>query len=75
MQAEQWAHERMRENAVAVPRSQTKRAKAYVTLKIHGAINRGAKHIDPVARRFAGVSITEVTDAKTRAKAKRNDGQ
>jgi hypothetical protein len=43
MQAEQWAHEKMREHGVPVPRSQTKRAKAYVRRKIHSAISRGGQ--------------------------------
>jgi len=71
MQAEQWAHEKMRENGVPVPRSQTKRAKAYVTRKIHGAISRGAKNIDPAARKFAGMKTETIADAKTKAKTKR----
>lgn len=53
MEAEQWAHERMRENDIAVPRSMTVRAKAYVARKIAQAEMRGAKTIDPNARRFA----------------------
>jgi hypothetical protein len=53
MEAEQWAHEKMRENGVAVPRAMTKRAKAYVERKIKQAVRRGAKRIDPRAKRFA----------------------
>jgi len=53
MEAEQWAHEKMRENDIPVPRSMTKRAKAYVGRKIRQAEARGAKHIDPAARRYA----------------------
>ena len=52
-EAEQFAHERMRELGFAVPRSQTERAKAYVARKIGQAYARGAKRIDPKARRFA----------------------
>jgi hypothetical protein len=70
MQAEQWAHEKMRENGIPVPRSQTKRAKAHVTRKVDGAISRGAKHINPAARKFADMSVEEVADAKAKAKAK-----
>lgn len=53
MEAEQWAHAKMRESGVAVPRSMTKRAKAYVGRKIRQAERRGAKSIDPAARRYA----------------------
>lgn len=53
MEAEKWAHEKMRENGVAVPRVMTKRAKQYVRRKIRQALARGAKRIDPEARRFA----------------------
>jgi hypothetical protein len=65
------AHEKMRENGVPVPRSQTKRAKAYVTRKTHGAISRGAKHIDPAARRFASMKTEMIAEAKRKAKTKR----
>ncbi len=53
MEAEKWAHEKMRENGIAVPRQMTKRAKNYVARKIKQAMARGAKRIDPEARRFA----------------------
>lgn len=53
MQAEKWAHEKMRENGVAVPRSMTVRAKQYVARKIRQAKRRGAKHIDREAARYA----------------------
>ena len=53
MEAEKWAHEKMREHGIAVPRKMTTRAKAYVGRKIAAAIARGAKRIDPEARRFA----------------------
>jgi hypothetical protein len=53
MEAEKWAHDKMRENGVPVPRSMTKRAKAYVGRKIGQAERRGAKRIDPKARQFA----------------------
>jgi hypothetical protein len=53
MEAEQWAHAKMREHGVAVPRAMTKRAKDYVARKIRQAEKAGAKHIDPDARRFA----------------------
>jgi hypothetical protein len=53
MEAEKWAHEKMREAGVPVPRKMTKRAKAYVGRKIQQAEARGAKHIDAQARRYA----------------------
>jgi hypothetical protein len=52
-EAEQWAHAAMRGAGIAVPRSMTKRARAYVGRKIKQALARGAKRIDPAARRFA----------------------
>ena len=52
-EAERWAHARMREHGVAVPRAMTLRAKAYVGRKIEQAEKRGAKTIDARARAFA----------------------
>jgi hypothetical protein len=46
MEAEQWAHQKMREAGIAVPRAMTKSAKAYVRRKVHQARRRGAKKID-----------------------------
>jgi len=51
LEAEQWAHAKMREHDVAVPKDMTKRAKEYVGRKIRQA-GRRAK-INPAARRFA----------------------
>jgi hypothetical protein len=53
MEAERWAHERMRKNGVAVPRSQTKRTKQYVASQIGRDVAGGALTIDPQARRYA----------------------
>lgn len=53
MEAEQWAHAKMREHGIAVPRAMTSRAKDYVARKIRQAEKRGAKRIDPAARAFA----------------------
>jgi hypothetical protein len=53
MEAERWAHDRMREHGIAVPRSQTKRAKQYVAWQIRRDIAGGALSIDPQARRWA----------------------
>jgi hypothetical protein len=53
LQAERWAHAKMREVGLRVPRVMTRRAKKYVARKIKKALARGAKHIDPEARRFA----------------------
>lgn len=52
MQAELWAHERMREHGIAVPKAMTERAKRYVARKIKQAGPRAK--IDPAARAFAG---------------------
>jgi hypothetical protein len=53
MEAEKWAYEKMREHGVAVPRKRVKLGKRYVARKIRQALRRGAKRIDPEARRFA----------------------
>lgn len=53
MEAEKWAHEKMREEGIAVPRAMTRRAKEYVGWKIHQAKRRGAKKIDARAKAFA----------------------
>lgn len=53
VEAEQWAHREMREHGIAVPRAMTTRAKAHVARKITQAERRGAKRIDPAARKFA----------------------
>jgi hypothetical protein len=53
MEAEKWAHEKMREHGIAVPRKMTKQAKRYVASKIRRAIARGAKKIDRAASRYA----------------------
>jgi hypothetical protein len=53
MEAEQWAHEKMWEHGIPVPRDMTKRAKQYVARKIRVAIACAAKRIDANARRFA----------------------
>jgi hypothetical protein len=53
LEAEQWAHATMRQHGIAVPRAMTVRAKDYVARKILQAELRGAKSIDPAARRYA----------------------
>src|SRR5262249_49089806 len=45
-EAEQWAHQKMREAGIPVPRTMTARAKKYVAMKIGRAERRGAKTID-----------------------------
>lgn len=52
-EAEQWAHNKMRERGVAVPRAMTARAKRYVARKIKQAERSGAKTINAAARRYA----------------------
>ena len=53
LEAEKWAHARMRDAGIAVPKDMTKRAKEYVAHKISHAIKSGAKHIDSKAKKFA----------------------
>lgn len=48
-EAEQWAHAKMREHGIPVPRAMTKRAKGYVRRKIQQAVMRGARRLDPKA--------------------------
>ena len=45
MEAEQWAHQKMRESEIPVPRSMTTRAKNYVRRKVRQAKSRGAKKV------------------------------
>lgn len=51
LEAELWAHEKMRFHGIPVPRSMTIRAKAYVARKIRQAGARAK--IDPAATKFA----------------------
>jgi hypothetical protein len=53
LEAERWAHERMREHGIAVPRSQTERAKQNVARQIGRDVADGATRIDPQVRRWA----------------------
>ncbi len=53
MEAEQWAHDALRRYGVPVPRAMTVRAKRYVARKIRQAEARGAKRIDPAARKYS----------------------
>ena len=53
MEAEMWAHARMREHGIAVPRAMTARAKRYVARKIVQAKRCGAKSIDRKAAQYA----------------------
>jgi hypothetical protein len=55
MEAEQWAHAKMREHGVPVPKEMTHRAKDYVHRKISQALRHGAKpeNIDKAARKYA----------------------
>jgi hypothetical protein len=56
MEAEKWAHAKMRQHGISVPRAMTVRAKRYVARKIKQAMRRGAKTIDARARAFARTS-------------------
>jgi hypothetical protein len=53
MEAERWAHEKMREHGVAVPRAESTEAKRNVARQIRRDIAGGALSIDPKARRYA----------------------
>ena len=53
-EAERWAHAKMREAGLRVPRAMTVRAKAYVARMIHRAIRSGAKHINRAAAEWSG---------------------
>lgn len=53
MEAEQWAHAKMRFHKIPVPKAMTERSIAYVARKIDQAVKRGAKHIDPAAAKYA----------------------
>jgi hypothetical protein len=55
MEAEKQAHVWMREAGIPVPRSMTKRAKAYVGRKIQQAVKHGVKNVDPAAARYAAL--------------------
>jgi predicted SprT family Zn-dependent metalloprotease len=52
-EAEQWAHAKMRESGVPVPRSMTVRAKRHIRNAIRKAVVRGATSIDPAAIKFS----------------------
>ena len=54
-EAEQWAHDRMREAGIPVPREMTNGARSYVAFKIRQAQERGAKRIDKKAAAFARI--------------------
>ena len=51
-EAEKWAHEKMREYGIKVPRDMTKQAKKYVSYKIGQACRRGLKKIDPEVKKW-----------------------
>lgn len=54
LEAEQWAHARMREAGIPVPRSMTLRAKSYVRQKMRRAFKRGTKRFDAAALKYTG---------------------
>jgi hypothetical protein len=72
LEAEKWAHQRMRDAGIAVPRSMTTRAKHHVPHKVLQAMRRGAERIDPAARRFANSRSERIVFRNTRSsRAKR----
>jgi hypothetical protein len=63
-EAEQWAHEMMRQEGIRIPRSMTRRAKKYVAFKIEQALKRGAKKIDKKAAKWSGsIELVEIYGA------------
>jgi hypothetical protein len=54
MECEKWAHARMREAGIAVPRAMTRRAKEYVRYKMRQALRRGATKFDAAALKYTG---------------------
>ena len=70
-EAEQWAHAKMRESGVPVPKDMTKRAKRYVLHKIDQANARGAAAINYDALKFAMGDKKMRFAAKMRADIKR----
>jgi hypothetical protein len=52
-EAEVWAHAKMREHGIPVPKAMTQRAQRYVARMIRKAMVSGAKSIDPKAAAFA----------------------
>ena len=67
MECEKWAHARMREAGLLVPRTMTKRAKEYVRYKIIQAANRGCKKFDQGALKFAGLKLKRPLSKKKQA--------
>jgi len=53
-EAEQWAHEKMREAEVPIPREMTQRARDYIWDRILQAIGQGTMSIDRRAVEFTG---------------------
>jgi hypothetical protein len=52
-EVEKWAHAALRRHGIVVPRKESERAREYVGLKIRRAERRGARAIDPEARRWS----------------------
>jgi hypothetical protein len=59
LEAEQWAHEALRQHGVPVPRAMTLEAKKNVAKSISTAIQLGAKEIASEALAYAGISVVE----------------
>jgi hypothetical protein len=55
-EAELWAHARMRDHGIPVPKRMTEGSKAYVGRKIEMALARGAKTINAAAAKYAGIN-------------------
>lgn len=59
-EAEQFAHGLMRQSGIAVPRTMTMRAKAYVQSKMRRGFARGATWFDPDIAQWAGASVLSI---------------
>lgn len=60
LEAEQWAHARMREAGIPVSRKMVQAAKEHVRNAIWKAVKSGADRIDAKAKKFAGIEGTPV---------------
>lgn len=75
-EAEELAHEWMRQAGIPVPERQTEEARKYVARKINDAKARGAKRIDVKAMRFAqGYNAQGIIEGKRKGDANKSDSE
>jgi hypothetical protein len=60
LEAEMWAHDKMKGHGLEIPPEITAKARDYVAQKIVQAERRGAKNINPEAIKFAGEHLAKV---------------